>query len=382
LNHQACKLQAKSSGILPHDHISELFRRFKGYRARTVTLIKHFSNILDAGATSRSRKVTFNHFDVFAQPVEQQLLAWRERMGQIIDVVPSLSDLERSFRGSITRYELGELIFADCYTDRITLDRTIARISRDNARSIIFHVFLEATPGNLLARSTKRGDVELNGGIVAVDLDQPVRLLRGSCRHITIIVPRHLLHHLFPDPGALHGRVLLQQTPAGAYLVGRVTYLAERLRFMAADHAHRELQEIVDLITDAFAQQAGLKGSQRAIVRAMAFDHARSYVSANLSDSDLSPEQVVDSVGLARPTIYRLFQHEGGLSNYIRDVRLREAASNLIRFPDVPVQEISAGVGFKSASDFSRAFRRAYGIAPQDARQQAVFVHPNGFRLN
>lgn len=330
--------------------------------------------------TAAQAKVTAVHFDVFALPVEEQLLAWRERMGQIIDVVPSLSDLERPFHGSIDRYELGELIFAHCYTDRIALDRTIARISRDNARSIVFHVFLEATPGNLLARPAKRGDVALGGGILAVDLDQPVRLLRGSCRHVTILVPRHLMSDMFTDPGALHGRVLAPQTPKGAYLVGRVASLADRLRHMNVDHAHRELHEIVELITDTFAEQAGLKGSQRAVARAMSFDHARRYVNANLSDSDLTPEQVINSIGLSRPTIYRLFQHEGGLNTYIRDLRLRVAATDLMHFPDMPVRDISSGVGFKSASDFSRAFRRAYGIAPQDVREHSVFMHPSGFK--
>jgi AraC-like DNA-binding protein len=30
--------------------------------------------------------------------------------------------------------------------------------------------------------------------------------------------------------------------------------------------------------------------------------------------------------------------------------------------------EIAYGLGFSSASDFTRAFRRAYGMAPQDFR--------------
>jgi AraC-like DNA-binding protein len=32
------------------------------------------------------------------------------------------------------------------------------------------------------------------------------------------------------------------------------------------------------------------------------------------------------------------------------------------------VKDIAYSVGFKSASDFTRAFRRAYGVAPQDVR--------------
>jgi len=143
----------------------------------------HYQDLPIAVDASPRRKIAHLHFDVSAQPAYLQLLAWRERMGQVIDVVPSLSELERPFRGFIDRYDVGEFLFADCYTDRITLARTIAQISRDNARSIVFHVFLEAAPSSLLTRPAKREGAALDGGILAVDLDQPVRLLRGGCRH-------------------------------------------------------------------------------------------------------------------------------------------------------------------------------------------------------
>jgi AraC-like DNA-binding protein len=339
----------------------------------------HYQDLPIAGDAPPRNKVALQHFDVSMQPVHLQLLAWRERMGQVIDVVPLLSEIERPFRGSIYRYDVGQFLFADCYTDRITLDRTIARISRDNARSIVFHVFLEAAPGSLLAYPAKRGDAALDGGILAVDLDQPVRLLRGGCHHVTIFMPGEELRDVFTDPGALHGRVLSPRMPSVSYLIGRVVSLAAHIRFMTADDAHRDLHEIVHLVADAYGEQAGLKGGQRALVRAIAFDHARHFVHENLADSDLSPERVVESLGLSRPTIYRLFQHEGGLGAYIRHLRLRAAANDLVRFPGIPVQDIGFSVGFKSASDFSRAFRRAYGIAPQEVRMHHEDVRVPGF---
>jgi len=80
---------------------------------------------------------------------------------------------------------------------------------------------------------------------------------------------------------------------------------------------------------------------------------------------------VLNALQLPRPTIYRLFQHEGGVGAYIRHLRLRHAADELIRYPHLAVIEIAYGLGFKSASDFTRAFRRAYDMAPQDFRALA-----------
>jgi AraC-like DNA-binding protein len=102
--------------------------------------------------------------------------------------------------------------------------------------------------------------------------------------------------------------------------------------------------------------------------RVVMVDQVRRYVQAHLCDDDLSPESVLSALQLPRSTLYRLFQHEGGLGAYIRHLRLRHAADDLIRYPHALVLDIAFGLGFKSASVFTRAFRRAYGMAPQEYR--------------
>lgn len=102
--------------------------------------------------------------------------------------------------------------------------------------------------------------------------------------------------------------------------------------------------------------------------RAVMVDQVRRYVQAHLCDDELSPESVLTALQLPRSTLYRLFQHEGGLGAYIRHLRLRHAADDLVRYPHTLVLDIAFGLGFKSASVFTRAFRRAYGMAPQEYR--------------
>jgi len=117
-----------------------------------------------------------------------------------------------------------------------------------------------------------------------------------------------------------------------------------------------------------FARQCGLSGNARAAVRAAAFGRVRRYVEHNLHEPGLSLESIVGASRLSRATLYRLFEHEGGLAAYIRNRRLREAAHELIKFPQAPVVEIAYGLGFKSAADFNHAFRRAYDMPPRDFR--------------
>src|ERR1700761_1296366 len=87
--------------------------------------------------------IAYSHFNVQAEPPQRRLLAWRDRVGHVIDVLPSRSDLERPFRASIDRYQVGDLVFTDCRSDLMVLDRSLARISVDTVRDFVFHVFLE-----------------------------------------------------------------------------------------------------------------------------------------------------------------------------------------------------------------------------------------------
>ena len=235
--------------------------------------------------------------------MHRQLLTWRERIGPIMDVVPTRAQIARPFRGAIDWYEFGEFLFADTYTDELTLRRTIARISQDNARAIAFHIVIDGGAATLVTRPGKRQDAPFE--ILAVDFDQPLHVERRACRHVTLFVPGTALQEVFPDPGALHGRVLGANEPAAQLIRQRVKALSASLSHMSFDDAHLRLREIVHLIADAFGEQAGLRGSKPAVARAIAFDAARRFVQGNLADFDLSPERVIESLPLSRATIYR-----------------------------------------------------------------------------
>jgi AraC-like DNA-binding protein len=291
--------------------------------------------------------------------------------------VPSHEQVRQPFICVNDRYDIGEFRMSNTYTDHVVIERTIARISRDTARGIGFTIFLDGETHSAMTHATKRDYTVCGGSVFATDLDQPIRLLRQACRYITLVVPRDQLGHAFSDPGAIHGRMLDPNKPGTRLIVLRARTLVKNFRYMPFEDARRGVADLVQLIAAAFGEEAGLSGSKRAISRALMFECARRHVRANLQECVLSPESVIESLGLPRSTIYRLFEHEGGLGAYIRHLRLRVAADDLIRFPKVPIKDIGYSVGFKSASDFTRAFRRAYEITPQEMRLNDYrYLHP------
>jgi AraC-like DNA-binding protein len=312
--------------------------------------------------------IAHSHFSVRAEPPRHRLLAWRDRVGHLVDVLPSPADLERPFQASIDRFQVGELVLTDCRSDLMVLDRSLARISTDRVRDFAFHVFLEGGVDNVAIRIPHRSPARAPSRILALDMNQPFRMQRHACRVVTFFVPGELVQEVFPDPEAIHGRVLDGSMPLERLVVEHVTALSNTIPRMEAAEAAYAIRAAGRLLVAAFGRHARLSGDTRAAARAAMFGQIRRYIRAHLTDDDLSPESVVAAFDFPRPTLYRLFQHEGGVGAYIRHLRLRHAADELIRYPHIPVTEIAYGFGFKSASDFTRAFRRAYDMAPQDFR--------------
>ena len=315
--------------------------------------------------------IAHSHFSVQAEPPQRRLLAWRDRVGHVIDVLPSRSDLEKPFQASIDRYQVGDLVFTDCRSDLMVLDRSLARISVDKVRDFAFQVFVEGGIANI-ALPRQREDQPAVASIVALDMGQPVRMRRNDCRVLTFFVPGELVQEVFSDPESIHCRTLRGTTPLAGLIVGHMAALAQNIGGMNADEADSAIRAGTRLLVAAFGKEAGLSGNARAAARAVMFDQVRRHIKAHLYDETLSPESVLGALPFPRRSLYRLFEHEGGLSAYIRHLRLRSAAEDLTRYPHATVTEIAYGVGFKSASDFTRAFRRAFDMAPQDFRALAA----------
>ncbi|OEC35702.1 AraC-type DNA-binding protein [Pseudomonas cuatrocienegasensis] len=312
-----------------------------------------------------------DRFDVGQVPMHQQLLAWRERVGHVIDVLPAKWQLEQPFLAAIDRYRLGEWTLTDCYSDPLLLSRSLARISTDNKRDYVFQVFING--GMSLGPSKAHNNrAPYSAGILLLDLNQPLRMQRSACRVLSLFAPRACVDSLFPDAESLHGRVLdSRQTEAGI-LIEHLQALAHELPAVPPHEALMALEYSAQSLLGAFTKQAKLSGNARAAARSLMFSRVRRYIKHNLYSDELSPERVLLDLRLPRATVYRLFEHEGGLAAYILRCRLREAAEQLFKCPQTPVLDIAYSLGFGSASDFTRAFRRVHEMAPRDFRLSAL----------
>lgn len=96
------------------------------------------------------------------------------------------------------------------------------------------------------------------------------------------------------------------------------------------------------------------------------FDNlVREVIMEYLDDPNFSVTILCKKVGYSRPQLYRKLQALHGLSpsDYIREIRLREAA-RLLKLKVGNVSEIAYKTGFNNLSYFSKVFQERYGAVP------------------
>ena len=314
----------------------------------------------------------FTRFSTEAVPRERQLLAWRDRVGHVVDVLPDNDQIARGFAGSIDLHAAGGLVFTEARTDALVLERSIARVSTDTRRDFAFHVYAEGECGHVSGLGVKRSAPGSVRGIVAFDLNQRFRVERPACRVLTMFVPRSVVAAHTADCDALHGRILPEDAPLARFVCQHFDATARALPALKRPDAIDALEAGARLLLAAFADKPHALHDSRAALQTAVKGQVKRYVETHLHEADLTPMKIVDALGLKRATIYRWFEQEGGLAAYIRHRRLREAADELARFPNLQIADIAFGLGFKSASDFTRAFRRAFDVSPLEMRLRAL----------
>lgn len=95
----------------------------------------------------------------------------------------------------------------------------------------------------------------------------------------------------------------------------------------------------------------------------------RAKVQENISNEDLSVEQIGSELGLSRVQLYRKIKALTGYSpvELVRITRLK-AAKQLLKTTDLTVSEIAYKVGFGTPSYFSKCFKELFGHQPGELR--------------
>ena len=96
------------------------------------------------------------------------------------------------------------------------------------------------------------------------------------------------------------------------------------------------------------------------------------YVIDNISDSNLSCEELASHLNMSQSTFIRKIRKllDTTPNNYIRTKRLAVAAQMLARGSDT-ISDVYYAVGFTNSSYFAKCFKEIYGMSPAEYMKKA-----------
>jgi len=238
---------------------------------------------------------------------------------------------------------------------------------------------------NLRGRShfTQAGNEALlgRGDLALFDTSMPFVGQRGLARPgaveqlLMVTFPRARLWH---QPDAIRS-LLSQQIPGRGGVAGLLRTLIARMSHDTAsfDPAQRPAlaTTMLDLIAMLATDLLDVEVSQPEARRRIQLLRVQESMACRLGESDLSPSLIAAAHHLSVRALHRLF-HEHGLtvSGWLRHQRLERCRRDLENpvLRAVPVHVIGKRWGYLDATQFSRAFRAAYGTSPAAHRDTTL----------
>ncbi|OYP14497.1 AraC family transcriptional regulator [Streptomyces sp. FBKL.4005] len=213
-----------------------------------------------------------------------------------------------------------------------------------------------------LAHATRLPADGRPGTVAGVGVDLPRALLPLPARQVEGLLGRGL--SVRNGPGALLAEFLLgldrqavALRPADAPRLGEVT-----LGLVSASFAHAlDTEDVLPAETrhEVLARQV------------------RAFIQQHLRDVQLTPGTVAAAHHISLSHLHRVFGEQSPgdtVAAWIRSQRLERIRADLAD-PSLrtrPIHVLAARWGMPRASQFTRAFRAAYGISPRDYRHQAL----------
>jgi AraC-like DNA-binding protein len=234
-----------------------------------------------------------------------------------------------------------------------------------------YAVFLQAD-GTSMGEQAGRAAQFRPGDLGVVDLSRPMRCRYSSRRVILVTYPKHLCRLRPREVDPFIGTRISGRRGTAALVSGLVRQLPEHLVSDDGAEGRRIGGAVLDLINAGLAAQVDRPSAlspeahrQELLVR------CRGFIEANLADTALTPAVVAAAHHISVRYLHRLFEPTAdGVAQLIRRRRLDRVRRDLLD-PDQgarPVAAIGASWGLVDSANFSRAFKREYGVPPAEFR--------------
>jgi AraC-like DNA-binding protein len=206
------------------------------------------------------------------------------------------------------------------------------------------------------------------GAVLLTDMAQQSQHRSTASQSALFTLPRATAEALLGPIDRIHGMVL--RSDVAAMLVSHLQKLRVMLNTASVSQGAILGKVVVDLLTYS------VSAARESIVVAPAgrdsatLMRACDIIEARLGSPSLDIADLCRRLGISRSALYRLFEGQGGIQNYIRSRRL-ERVKMILADPDngARIGDLAELWGFSDAAHLSRLFRAQYDISPRDFRE-------------
>ncbi|MFI7501357.1 helix-turn-helix domain-containing protein [Streptomyces sp. NPDC049687] len=313
-------------------------------------------------------------------PAEDRFDLWRELLGRSrsSEVV---SDHAADFRAECRLMELGPVTVLPMGFMPARYRRSSAMVRRADPE--LYHLTLLLN-GEIELDHAGRTTTFTRWDLHLADSSQPYDLRSADDRESPLVegvgvdFPKGLLPLPEHQVRALLGRGLSGREGVGALLTEFLIGLARQADTIQPADASRLGTVVLDLISAWLARALDAEGAlppetrQQALVR-----RVQAFIGQNLHDPELTPSAIAAAHHISLSYLHRIFQQQSPgetVAARIRHGRLEGARRELAdpSLHTMPIHAVAARWGFTRASDFTRAFRAAYGRSPSEHRFEAA----------
>ncbi|MBD9702887.1 helix-turn-helix domain-containing protein [Streptomyces sp. ID01-12c] len=320
-------------------------------------------------------------------PAEHRFDYWRELVHRAIAPSDMSSEFAGDFWARQRLLELGPVLVWPTAHLPTGFRRTEKMVRRSDPE--MYHLSLVLGGGlglEHMGRAEMYGpsDLWVSDTSRPYDVRPPDDLGRQVITGVGVDFPKALLPLPPARVGRLLGRRLSGREGTGALLTGFLTGLERQADALGPSDAPRLGTVLLDLLAAWFAQVLEAEDALPPETRERALTtRIRAFVRQNLHDPELTPPVIAAAHHISLSYLHRLFQQDTPgetVAAWIRAQRLEGARRDLANpaLSTTPVHTIATRWGLPRASDFTRAFRGAYGVSPTEYRARAGAARETG----
>jgi AraC-like DNA-binding protein len=305
----------------------------------------------------------YTKFDTTIVPASDRFGYWHDVVCGRFVPASSLDKSQNDFDASLVTRAVGPLEISHFRAPPHFWSREKKHISADDHDDILLSILLN---GSGALEQDGRTVVQRQHEIVLYDTSQAFRYDLAS-EIVLVKIPRRLLASRYTNLRSLMAVGVRTDLSLNALLMDLATrtMLLDVPDDSSTTVGARLASSVLDLVSaviDLEIEERGALNHQRM----SQLERAQRYAVANLGDENLSPEAMAKRGAVSLRTLNRLFAKIGTTPmRWVWQRRLQASHSALSEGCATSVTDAAFQFGFSEVSHFSRSFKAAYGVSPE-----------------